>query len=81
MTKKPKFKINNKVFNSELGTFIVKQTHEPFKGLVEINEPLLLIYDNNIDKETYISYKDYKELNYEYVRNLHFIERVSLKEK
>ena len=76
-----KFKINDKVFNIELGTFIIRYIYEPFNGLVEINEPLLLICDNNIDKETYVSYKEYKELKYYYVKNINIIERGFFKRK
>lgn len=75
------FNIHDKVFNSDLGTFIIKNIHKPFNGIVEINEPLLLVYDNNIDKETYILYKDYKELKYDYSKNVNIIERGFFKRK
>lgn len=75
------FKINDKVFNCDLGSFLIIKAHEPFNGLVEINEPLLLIYDNNIDKETYMSYKEYKELKYDYLKNVNIIERGFFKRK
>lgn len=76
-----KFEINSKVSNTELGVFIIKKILEPFNGCIDVNEPLLLIYDGNLEKEIYLSYKDYKELKYEYLKNINIIERGFFKRK
>lgn len=69
------FEIDDVIINSDLELFSIVKKHEPFDDLVEVNEPLLLVYDNNIDKERYILYKEYVELKYDYIKNINIIEK------
>ena len=71
------FKIGDKITSKLIGVYIVKTKHEPFKGVVDVKTPLLLVYDNNIEQERYISVTDYKYIqrNYDYSKNVNVIER------
>ena len=75
-----KLKIDDKVL-SPLGLFTIINIHNPFSGLVDIFEPLLLIYDNMVDMEMYISYKEYKQFKYDSLKNITIIEKGFFKRK
>jgi len=75
------FKVNDKISTNNGDIFKIIKEHNKFCNYVDFEEPLLYVYDGNIDKETYIKYSEYKKLNYNYINNISIIERGFFKSK
>ena len=67
------FNLGEKVFTDRMGVFNIINKHDKFSGWVDSKEPLMLVYDGNIDKERYITFSEYKDMGYDIIRNISII--------
>ena len=63
------FKIGQDVL-CDFGVFNIINKHDKFTGWVDTKEPLILVYDGNTNKESYLTYREYKDMDYDYVKNI-----------
>ena len=64
------FKIGQDVSCNDFGVFNIINKHDKFNGWVDTKEPLILVYDGNTNKESYLTYREYKDMDYDHVKNI-----------
>jgi hypothetical protein len=69
------FKIGQDVLCNDFGVFNIINKHDKFTGWVDTKEPLILVYDGNTNKENYLTYCEYKDMDYDYVKNITIISK------
>ena len=67
------FSVGEKVSANGMGVFNIINKHDKFSGWVNSKEPLMLVYDGNIDQERYITFSEYKDMGYDIIKNISVI--------
>ena len=67
------FNLGEKVSTKGMGVFNIINKHDKFSGWVNSKEPLMLVYDGNIDQERYITVSEYKGMGYDVRSNISVI--------
>jgi hypothetical protein len=67
------FNLGEKVSTKGMGVFNIINKHDKFSGWVNSKEPLMLVYDGNIDQEKYITFSEYKDMGYDIIKNISII--------
>jgi hypothetical protein len=49
------------IINKYSEIFIVVKKHKPFSGIVNIQEPLMYVYDYSEERERYVNYCEYRK--------------------
>lgn len=73
--------IGEKVVDKKLVVFEVIEKHDKFSDYVDKEEPLMLVYDGNINQERYISWAEYKNMKYDVIKNISIITKGWFKTK
>jgi hypothetical protein len=69
------FEIGQRVSANKISTYKIIHKHDVFSGWCNVEEPLLLVYDDNTDTEKYLAYTEYKNMKYEYDKSITIISR------